>query len=196
MRRLGTFSTCAVLTVLTGLIGSPSAGADPASPPPPPLPEVVVVTNDWQPKFPFPYDETRKNVTEADITAEREMCQWFNAQYLELRRQLDRFGFDLLHASNDWTVPGIQLHADAVAANVERSVAFLGPRAEALTQSQDFAGDVYFPIYQGESFYRLWQHLSNTGVGIRARNTAWVYGPSQQRVKHWGSKIERSRVCE
>ncbi|ALI25831.1 hypothetical protein XA26_19850 [Mycolicibacterium fortuitum] len=157
---------------------------------------MIVSPSDWQPKFPFPYDETRKNVTEADVTAEREMCQWFKAQYLELRRQLDRFGFDLLHASNDWSVPGIQLQADAVAANVERSVAFLAPRAEALTQSQDFAGDAYFPIYQGESFYRLWQHLSNTGVGIRARNTAWIFGPSQQRVKHWGSKIERSRVCE
>ncbi|QZT59869.1 hypothetical protein JN084_08240 [Mycolicibacterium austroafricanum] len=182
--------------MLGSLMSGSIASADPADPPPPALPDFIVSPSDWQPKFPFPYDETRKNVTEADVTAEREMCQWFKAQYLELRRQLDRFGFDLLHASNDWTVPGVQLQADAVAANVERSVAFLAPRAEALTQSQDFAGGVYFPIYQGESFYRLWQHLSNTGVGIRARNTAWIFGPSQQRVKHWGSKIERSRVCE
>ncbi|WP_432246505.1 hypothetical protein ACRDU6_09985 [Mycolicibacterium sp. ELW1] len=135
-------------------------------------------------------------MTDADITAEREMCQWFNAQYLLLRRQMDEFGFDLLQANNDWTVPGIQIHADAVAANIEQSVAFLAPRAQALTQSQDFAGDTYFPLYQGESFYRLWQHLSNTGVGIRARNTAWIYGPSQQRVKHWASRIERSHVCD
>jgi hypothetical protein len=108
---------------------------------------------------------------------------------------MEEFGFDLLQANNDWTVPGIQTHADAVASNIEQSVAFLAPRAQALTQSQDFAGDNYFPLYQGESFYRLWQHLSNTGVGIRARNTAWVYGPSQQRVEHWGSRIERSHVC-
>ncbi|MEB3034045.1 hypothetical protein [[Mycobacterium] nativiensis] len=135
-------------------------------------------------------------MTDSDITAEREMCQWFTAQYVQLRRQMDRFGFDLLHANNDWTVDGIQSHADAVAANIEQTVAFLTPRAEALTQSRDFAGDVYFPIYQGESFYRLWQHLANTGIGIRSRNTAWVYGPSQQRVKHWGSRIERSHVCD
>ncbi|WP_241666332.1 hypothetical protein [Mycobacterium marseillense] len=134
-------------------------------------------------------------MTEADINAEREMCQWFNAQYRELRRQMDEFGFDLLQANNDWTVPGIQTHADAVASNIEQSVAYLAPRAEALTQSQDYVGDNYFPLYQGESFYRLWQHLSNTGVGIRARNTAWIYGPSQQRDEHWGSKIERSHVC-
>jgi hypothetical protein len=171
------------------------ASADPSLPPPPPLPVFTPTANNWAPKFPVPNDATRKNVTGADITAENEMCQWFNAQYVVLRRQMEEFGFDLLQANNDWTVPGIQTHADAVASNIEQSVAFLAPRAQALTQSQDFAGDNYFPLYQGESFYRLWQHLSNTGVGIRARNTAWVYGPSQQRVEHWGSRIERSHVC-
>jgi hypothetical protein len=99
-----------------------------------------------------------------------------------------------------WTNSGSiyfrQTHADAVASNIEQSVAYLAPRAQALTQSQDYVGDNYFPLYQGESFYRLWQHLSNTGVGIRARNTAWIYGPSQQRDEHWGSKIERSHVCD
>lgn len=172
------------------------ANADPSGPPPPPLPAVPAAHSNWSPKFPYPFDEYRSKVTDADITAEREMCQWFTAQYVPLRRQMDQFGFDLLNANNDWTVPGIQLHADAVADHVEEAVAFLAPRAEALTQTQDFAGDVYFPIYQGESFYRLWQHLANTGVGIRARNTAWIYGPSQQRAKHWGSRIERSHVCD
>ena len=81
-------------------------------------------------------------------------------------------------------------------ANVEQAVAFLTPRTTALTISQDYAGDQYWPIYQGEPFYRLWQELSNVGVGIRARNTAWVYGPSQQRVKHYGSQIQRSHVCD
>ena len=46
---------------------------------------------------------------------------------------MDEFGFDLLQANNDWTVPGIQAHADAVASNIEQSVAYLAPRAEALT---------------------------------------------------------------
>ena len=177
-------------TVLSG-----RANAEPVDVPPP-LPQFTPAASSWAPKFPPPYDATRKNVTEADVTAEREMCQWFNAQYVELRRQMDQLGFDLLHANNDWTVPGIQLEADAVASNIEQTVAFLAPRTEALTQSQDYAADNYFPIYQGESFYRLWQHLSNTGVGIRARNTAWIYGPSQQRTEHWGSRIERSHVCD
>ena len=188
--------SCMALVASAAVLLGGRAAADPSAPPPPPLPVFTPVASSWTPKFPTPYDATQKNVTDADITAEREMCQWFNAQYLQLRRQMDEFGFDLLHANNDWTVPGIQTHADAVASNIEQVVAFLAPRAEALTQSQDFAGDAYFPLYQGESFYRLWQHLSNTGVGIRARNTAWIYGPSQQRVKHWGSRIERSHVCD
>lgn len=172
------------------------AGADPSLPPAPPLPVFTPTASNWTPKFPVPYDATRKNVTAADITAENEMCQWFTAQYADLKRQMDDFGFDLLQASNDWTVPGIQPHADAVASNIEQAVDFLAPRAQALTQSTDDAGDLYFPLYQGESFYRLWQHLSNTGIGIRSRNTAWVYGPSQQRVEHWGSRIQRSHVCD
>ncbi|MCV7065929.1 hypothetical protein H7H51_09715 [Mycolicibacterium farcinogenes] len=172
------------------------ASADPSDPPPPLMPEFIPTASNWTPQFPYPYDQTRKNVTEADINAEREMCQWFNAQYRELRDQLDKFGFNLLQANNDWTVGTIQAQADNVATNVERAVAFLTPRTTALTISQDFAGDMYFPIYQGEPFYRLWQELSNVGVGIRARNTAWVYGPSQQRVKRWASQIERSRVCD
>lgn len=196
IRSLTASLTClAVIGIACGLAGTPAV-ADPSDPPAPPLPVFNPTPSNWTPKFPPPYDATRKHVTETDIAAEREMCQWFDAQYRDLARQLSDFGFNLLHSNNDWTVPGIQLQADAVAANVEQSVAFLATRASMLTQSTDFAGDVYFPIYQGESFYRLWQHLSNTGVGIRARNTAWIYGPSQQRFNHWGSKIMRSHVCD
>jgi hypothetical protein len=198
-RGLAALARVTVVTVLAASLGVGAvapAVADPSQPPDPPLPVFVPTASDWQPKFPHPYDETRKDVTDADVNAMREMCQWFEAQYVDLRRQMDAFGFDLLAANNDWTVPGIQSHADALASNIEQTVAFLTPRTLALTQTQDFAGDNFFPIYQGESFYRLWQHLSNTGVGIRARNTAWIYGPSQQRFKHWGSAIQHSHVCD
>jgi hypothetical protein len=194
-RALAVLSCVAVAAAICVAAGS-RAGADPSDPPPPLLPAFVPTASSFTPQFPYPYDETRKSVTSADINAEREMCQWFNAQYHDLRRQLDQFGFNLLQANNDWTVGTIQAQADNVATNVEQSVAFLAPRAQALTQTQDFANDNYFPIYQGESFYRLWQHLSNTGVGIRARNTAWINGPSQQREEHWGTRIERSHVCD
>jgi hypothetical protein len=172
------------------------AAATPDDPADPLLPAVVAGPSSWTPKFPFPYDANRKDVTAADITAEREMCQWFKAEYRELVRQIDRFGFNLIDANNDWTVGQIQAQADAVAANIDQSEAYLAPRAQALTQVHDSAGDMHFAIYEGEAFYRLWTHLSNVGVGVKARNTAFVNGPSVERVKHWGSQIHRSHVCD
>ena len=190
------FLLCLMVVLAASVVQGARASADPADQPPPLLPEFIPTASSFVPQFPYPYDQTRKNVTDADVNAEREMCQWFNAQYRQLRDQMDKFGFNMLQANNDWTVGTIQLQADNVATNVEQAVAFLAPRTQALTISQDFAGDMYFPLYQGETFYRLWQELSNVGVGIRARNTAWIYGPSQQRVKRWASQIERSRVCD
>jgi hypothetical protein len=186
------------LTLVASALAAPAgrAYASPGDPPDPPLPVVNVQPSSWQPKFPFPYDASRKDVTAADITAEREMCEWFNPQYRELVRQIDRLGFNLFEASNDWTVGQIQAQADAVAANIDQTEAFLAPRTQSLTQTQDSAGDSHFALFEGEAFYRLWQHLSNVGVGIRARNTAWVNGPSVERVKHWGSQIQRSHVCD
>jgi hypothetical protein len=192
---LTVMSCLALLASISTFLGG-QAGAEPSDPPVPSLPVFTPSASNWAPKFPPPYDATRKNVTDADITAEGEMCQWFKAQYQDLHHQMEQLGYNLLQANNDWTVGDIQLQADAVASNIEQSVAYLAPRAQALTQSQDYADDNYFPLYQGESFYRLWQHLSNTAVGIRARNTSWIYGPSQQRAEHWGSRIERSHVCD
>lgn len=188
--------SCLALLASTLPASTGRASADPSDPPDPPLPVVTVSASSWAPKFPVPYNADRNNVTDADITAEREMCQWFNLDYRELVRQIDKFGFNLLAASNDWTAGQIQAQADAVSANIDQAEAFLAPRAQALTTTQDFANDIYWPLYQGESFYRLWQHLSNVGVGIKARNTAWVNGPSVQRVEHWGDMIKRSHVCD
>jgi hypothetical protein len=184
------------LVALALMVFGGRANAEPSDPPAPPLPVFQPAASNWTPKFPFPFDATRKDVTPADITAEGEMCQWFNAQYAQLVRQIDQFGFNLVHATGNYGVDRIQEQADAVTANIDQTVAFLTSRTQSLTQTQDFTGDVYFPLYQGESFYRLWQHLSNVGIGIRAHNPAWVYGPSVQRVKHWGSRIERSHVCD
>ena len=75
------------------------------------------------------------------------MCQWFKPDARELVRQIDRVGFNLLEASNDWTVGQIQAQADAVAANIDQAEAFFAPRAQALTQTQDPAGDSHFAIY-------------------------------------------------
>jgi hypothetical protein len=159
------------------------------------LPVVTPVPDDWQPKFPFPYDELRRYVTPADISAEREMCQWFNAQYDDLKKQIAGLNNRIVRNNGDFDAPGVQQQTDIVTANIDQSLNFLAPRAQALTQSYDHAGDMYFPIYQGDSFYGLWQQLSNVSNGIKARQPTWFTGPSYHRMMHWGSKIHRSHVC-
>lgn len=171
------------------------------------LPVIVPRSSNWQPKFPFPYDQTRASITDQDITAEREMCQWFTAQYYELRRQIDKLQFDRITPNGPGVINGsgsdwdysrgdLQQEADIVTANIDQAEDFLAPRVQNLTQSTDHSGDVYFPLYQGESFYRLWQHLSNVSAGIKSHQPDWFTGPSVERTKRWGTRIQRSHVCD
>jgi hypothetical protein len=199
--RPATFIGCMVIALSGSVTPAGQATADPApdpvgqEPPPPRFAVVVPTPSDWQPKFPFPYDQSRRHVTDADITAQREMCQWFIAQYDELLQQIDRFNIKLISRNGNWAADDVMAHADAVTANIDQSVAYLTPRAQALTQTRTFAGDNYFPLYQGESFFLMWQHLSNVSAGIRGHQPAWFTGPSVQRFKYWGSRINRSHVC-
>ena len=185
-------------TIVSGSASAdPGGDYDPVShyDQPQPLPIVTPGPSDWQPKFPFPFDELRRYVTDGDITAEREMCQWFNAQYDVLRHQIEGLNDNLIRNNGHYDADGVQQQADIVTGNIDRSEGYLGPRAQALTQSYDPAGDMYFPIYQGESFYGLWQQMSNVSAGIRGHQPTWFTGPSFQRMLHWGSKINRSHVC-
>jgi hypothetical protein len=161
----------------------------------PPLPVIVPTASNWQPIYAFPYDQTRGEVTDAEVNALREMCQWYTAQYETLMTQIDNFNNNLIRSNGDYGVAGNAQLADAVAANIDQSVAFLTPRAQSLTHSRDHAGNEYFPLYQGESFHLVWEHLSNVSAGIRGRQPAWFVGPSVQRVLRWGSRIDRSHVC-
>ncbi len=185
--------------VLSGAAGAdPVENYDPAThyDQPQVLPVITPVASDWQPKFPFPYDQTRRYVTDADITAEREMCQWYTAQYDVLRHQIEGLNDNVIRNNGHWDADGVQQQADIVTANIDQSLDFLAPRAQALTQTDDHAGDMYFPIYEGDSFYGLWQQLSNVSAGIKAHQPTWFSGPSFLRTQHWGSKINRSHVCQ
>ncbi|MCV7353624.1 hypothetical protein H7K15_26330 [Mycobacterium parmense] len=204
---------CALLVWASGTVAlGPVSHADPYELIPDsdiirPLPPIAPGPSNWVPKFPFPYDQTRGSVTAADITAEREMCQWFNAQYEVLRRQIDRLQFNritpdgpgvIIGAASDWdySFGPIQQQVDIVTANIDQAEDFLAPRAQALTQSQDYLGDSYFPLYEGKSFYLLWQEQANISAGIKAHQPDWFTGPSVQRAKRWGTRIHRSHVCD
>jgi hypothetical protein len=208
-RRRCVLAACALTTLSwAALVIGPSGHADPPSDTDliQPLPVVVPTQSDWAPQFPFPYNQTRASVTDADVNAEREMCQWYNAQYDVLKRQIDRLQFnritpdgpgEITGSGSDWdySIGNIQQQVDIVTANVDQSVAFLAPRAQALTQTQDYTGDNYFPLYQGESFFHLWQYLAAVNDGIKAHQPDWFTGPAVLRAKDWGSKINRSHVC-
>jgi hypothetical protein len=196
----------AVLAIV--IVPSASAGpGDPPSPPDPPsdrdlirpLPVMTPTASNWQPQFPFPYDQTRNRVTGADITSMREMCQWYNAQYPTLRAQIDRLQFNRIGPDGKDYNSGrddMQQQFDIVTGNIAQSVNFLTPRAQALTQDQNSYGDNYFPIYKGEAFYKLWEQLVNVNNGILAHQADWFTGPSVQKAKRWGSDIQHSHVCE
>jgi hypothetical protein len=214
---------CALLWSAMVVLTGPPAGADPEVDPngevrlpsPPsdsslirPLPIVTPKASTWAPKFPFPYDQTRNQVTPVDITAMGEMCQWYNAQYATLRFQIDRLQtnrIDQTPASDpfgpngkdyDYTRDNIQQQVDIVSGNIGQAVDFLGPRAQSLSQPQSPFGDHYFAIYKGEAFFKLWEQLSNVNDGILAHQADWFTGPSVQKAKRWGSDIHRSHVCE
>ena len=208
--RYGSFALACIMIALSAVavVIGPTSVAEPPSNNDliRPLPVITPTPTNWVPKFPFPYDQTRNRVTDADITAEREMCQWYNAQYDTLIDQIDRLQYNRIQQNGpgvrsgsgtdwDYSFGPIQQQVDIVTANIDQSEDFLAPRAQALTQSKDFAGDNYFPLYMGESFYLLWQHLSNVNAGIKAHQPDWFTGPSVQRVKLWGSRINRSHVC-
>lgn len=167
---------------------------------------VPAADSNFQPQFPFPFDQTKNQVTPADINAEREMCQWYNAQYNSLLDQINRLQSNRIQQNGpgvrvgsgtdwDYNYYGIQRQVDVVTANIDQTVAFLEPRAQALTQLHDYVGDLYFPLYQGENFYLLWQHLYNTGNGIKAHQPDWFTGPSFLGFQRAGSHINRAHVC-
>ena len=201
---------CTVFVPAAGFAAGAPAGAEPdadvAPPGPPsdsmlirPLPVITPTAWGWTPKFPFPYDQTRNMVTEADIAAMSDMCQWYNAQYATLRFQIDRLQTNRIGPDGndfDYSQDNIQQQVDIVTGNIRQAVDFLTPRVHALSQPQNPFGDRYFAIYEGEAFFKLWEQLSNVNNGILAHQPNWFTGPSVQKAKRWGSDIHRSHVCE
>lgn len=203
----------AAAIVLAASTGGAPAAADPTpgSPLPDdqlirPLPVVVPGPSDWVPKFPYPYNQTRNMVTDADINSMRELCQWYTAQYDTLKDQIDRLQFNRIQQNGpgvrigsgtdwDYSFGPIQQQVDIVTGNIDQTMAYLTPRVQALTINHNYANDIYLPMYQGHSFYLLWQNLSNVNDGIKAHQPNWFTGPSVQFFKKAGSDINRSHVC-
>jgi hypothetical protein len=64
---------------------------------------------------------------------------------------------------------------------------------------EDCAGDdgctTYYPIYEGEDFYRVWQQQSNIGTSIKNHNPSGINNISIGLTNLYANGIRGSGVC-
>ena len=191
--RLGARSVCASLVGASLILGPVApATAEPA----PSLPAFVPHPSDWSPDYTvFPYNLWQARVTPEQIDAQRESCQWFNAQYGTLMTQIVGFQNFLGGRHDDWTAPGVQAAGDAVKANVDQSAAFLDPRAHTLYITNYPDQSQYSPLYNGDSIYHLWYQLTQISDKIAKRQPAGVINANIATANVYGNVIRDSGVC-
>ena len=156
IRRLGILASCSAVAAAAVITVSTGAEADSATPAPP-LPLFTPTPTDRGPNFAFPHNLHQNQVTDADITAEREMCEWFNAQFDVLMDQINTFNGNLAANHDDYSASEQQ--ADAVTANIDQSERFLDPRARTFTLQSNcrvFIADddceQYYPLFEANDF--------------------------------------------
>lgn len=201
LRALGAVTSCAALVTATAITMTAGAEAQPNTPPPP-LPVYTPTPTTWAPNFNFPHNLRQHRVTEADITSEREMCGWFNAQFDTVMGQINDFNANLAANRDNYAAPGVQAQADAVVANIDQSEEFLDPRARAFTVVQDcnyIADDTSctssIPIYEGNDLRRVWQQQSNISTSIKNHNPSGVNNISIGLTNLCANGIKGSGVC-
>lgn len=183
-------ATLATAVALT----SPGIGsADDATPR---LPGFVPSPSDWAPNFSvYPYNLWQMRVTPEQVIAEREACQWFNAQYDALRDQIYGLQRDLGGVSDDWTSPGVGQRAAVVKANIDQSAAFLEPRARALFIINYPDRSEYSPLFHGDSFHYLWFQLTQISDKVTRQVPSGQINANVATMNVYGSAIRDSGVC-
>ncbi len=192
-RRAGVILASAVVGVFGCLAGAASADADQVAPS---LPVFVPHPSDWSPNYTvFPYDLWRIRVTPEQVVAQRDACQWFNAQYDTLRNQIYGFKYFLASQGDYWTAPGVQAAGDLVAANIDQSAAFLEPRARTLFIVNYPDHSEYSPLYNGDSIHHLWYQLTQISDKIRQKRPSGQIHANVETMNVYGSVIHDSGVC-
>ncbi|PRC43942.1 hypothetical protein C6A85_000000102755 [Mycobacterium sp. ITM-2017-0098] len=179
---------------LAGLLGiAPVARAEPATPT---MPVFTPYPSNWSPNYTvFPYNLWQIRVTPQQITAERESCQWFNAQYDELMYQVYGFQRFLGDQHDVWSAPGVTEAGNIVAANLDQSAAFLDPRAHTLFIINYPDQSEYSPLFHGDSFYRLWYQFTQISDKIKRRLPAGQINANIATANVYGRVIRDSGVC-
>ncbi|WP_319434853.1 hypothetical protein [Mycobacterium sp. RTGN5] len=182
----------AALLLAAAATATPLAHADNA----PSLPAFIPHDSDWQPNtVVYPYNLWQNRVTPEQVTAMRESCQWFNAQYDTLISQA--FGFQhFLDGRHDvWTAPGVQPAADAIIANLDQSAAFLDPRAHTLFIVNYPDQSEYSPVYNGDSVFHLWYQLTQISDNMKHQIPSGQLNAHIATANVYGTTIRDSQVC-
>ncbi len=193
LRHVGVAIGCAAAAIGATLFGGGSAGADDS---PATLPVFVPHPSDWTPDYvTFPYNLWQTRVTPEQLTAQRDSCQWFNAQYDPLRDQIYGFQHYLNDRHDNWTAPGVQGVANVVRANVDQSAAFLDPRAHTLFVINYPDQSEYSPLYNGDSIYHLWYQLTQISDKIARQLPSGQINANIATMNVYGTVIRDSGVC-
>ena len=191
LRRAGVALGCAAVA-----LGSTLAGAAHADNAAPTLPAFVPYPSDWTPDYTtYPYNLWQTRVTPEQLTAQRDSCQWFNAQYDELMNQAYGFQRFLGDRHDDWTTAGMSGAGDVVAANLHQSAAFLDPRAHTLFIVNYPDQSEYSPVFHGDSVYRLWYQFTQISDKIERRLPAGQINANTATASVYGRAIRDAGVC-
>lgn len=148
----------------------------------------------WSPNYTvFPYNLWQNRVTPEMVTAQGQVCHWFNTQYDALSGQA--FGFrQALHDSYDvWSE--VQGAGDVLRANLDQSAAFLDPRVHTLYITNYPDQSQYSPLYNGDSFYHLWFQLTQISDKIARQMPSGVLNANIATMRVYGDVIRNSGVC-
>lgn len=190
LRRAGAAAICAV-TVSTVFPSAAYADDTAAT-----LPVFVPHPTDWAPDYTvFPDNLWQNRVTSEQVAAQRDSCQWFNAQYGTLRDQIYGFQGFLGDRHDVWTAPGVQGLANVVRANIDQSAAFLDPRAHTLYIVNYPDQSEYSPLYNGDSIYHLWYQLTQISDKMVKRLPSGVINANTATMNVYGNVIRDSGVC-
>ena len=184
--------TAAATVVLAAGLPLAPADADAA----PSLPVFTPHPSDWSPDYvTFPYNLWQNRVTPEQVIAQRDSCQWFNAQYDTLIIQAKGFRDALDSAHDVWTAPGVQAAADVLAANLDQSAAFLDPRAHTLFITNYPDQSEYSPLYNGDSIFHLWYQLTQISDKIKRQLPSGQIHANVVTAEVYGNVIRYSGVC-
>jgi hypothetical protein len=191
LRRMGTAIACVAIGAAATLPAT--AHADDGAPS---LPVFVPYPSGWTPNYTvFPYNLWQTRVTPEQIIAQRDACQWFNAQYETLSTQAFGFQRYLGDQGDVWDSPGVQAAAGVVRANLDQSAAFLDPRVHTLYIVNYPDRSEYSPLYNGDSFYHLWFQLTQISDKMARQVPSGQINANTATMNVYGTVIRDSGVC-